>query len=326
MGKHLFKLVLILTGFLLSCSSSSDGNSRVTIGVAFETLQTEGWVAGFEAIREEAAKKDIEIIEAIADGDANRQLQQIKSFVVRQVDGIIVAPKDAHTAIPMIREANRADIPIVLYNRPAAESDVKYVAVVADNFELAKGTVEYMAGQARKLGGQYKAMVLIGDLGDMNAVNRRDGFEAAVQQHRDLIEVVARVPTEWNQEKALAGVTNAFQAHPDINFIFTCSDQMLAPIASVLKSLGKWKRIGEQGHVLLGAFDGDATAYHMLVDGYLDADGVQDLYYESAASVQAILDLIEGKEVPPIIRDEGFIIHQDNLKEAGPRMWGSRFQ
>ena len=33
------------------------------------------------------------MLEAIADGDANRQLEQIKNFITRKVDGIIVVPK-----------------------------------------------------------------------------------------------------------------------------------------------------------------------------------------------------------------------------------------
>ena len=60
------------------------------------------------------------MMEAIADGDANRQFEQVRNFIARKVDGIIVVPKDAQTAIPMIREANAAGIPIVLFNRPPA--------------------------------------------------------------------------------------------------------------------------------------------------------------------------------------------------------------
>ncbi|MGH9341069.1 MAG: hypothetical protein ACRD1R_16105 [Acidobacteriota bacterium] len=67
-GKDFSRLILILTAFLLGCSSALDGDGRLTVGVAFETLQREGWVAGFEAIKEKALEKDIEIIEAIADG------------------------------------------------------------------------------------------------------------------------------------------------------------------------------------------------------------------------------------------------------------------
>jgi ABC-type sugar transport system substrate-binding protein len=167
-------------------------------------------------------------------------------------------------------------------------------------------------------------MILIGDLGDINAIGRRDGFDDAVKPFGGVIEVVARVPTEWNQEKALAGVTNALQAHPDISFIFTSSDFMLPSIASALKSAGKYHKVGEEGHVLLAGFDGDATAYRMLRDGYLDATGVQDLAFEAGAAVQAIVDLREGRSVPDRILDPGFVIHQGNLEEMAPRMWGAK--
>ncbi|MFN0087356.1 MAG: sugar ABC transporter substrate-binding protein [Blastocatellia bacterium] len=307
----------------LSCNSS-EGPKRATIGVSFETLQTEYWVAGFEAIKAELKKRDIAMLEAIADGDANRQLEQVNNFIARGVDGIIAVPKDAKTIIPMIKAANAANIPIVLYNRPADKTDAKSVAVVADNSGITKATVQYMCEQARKSGGKHKALLLMGDLGDINAIGRRDGFEEAVKEHTDVIEVVARVPTEWNQEKALAGVTNALQAHPDINFIFTSSDFLFPSIISALKSAGKYKKAGEEGHVLLGGFDGDATAYQMLVDGYLDADGVQNVYFESEAAVQAVLDLRAGKNVAEVIRDPGFVIHRGNLNEMSAKMWGAQ--
>jgi ABC-type sugar transport system substrate-binding protein len=320
--------VILLAGifFFVACSSGQQvpGEKRMTIGVGFETLQTEYWVASFEAIREELRSRDMQILEAISDEDPTRQLQQVRNFITRKVDGIILVPKDAQTAISMIKAANQANIPIVLYNRPAEKSDARSVTVVADNYSLTKATVEFMVGEARKTGRKHKAMILVGRLGDINAVHRRQGFEDAVSQATDIIEVVARVPTEWNQEKALAGVTNALQAHPDISFIFTSSDFLLPSLVSALKTAGKYKKIGEEGHVILGGFDGDATAYQMLVDGYLDADGVQDVFFETSAAVQAILDMREGKEVPETILDPGLVIHQGNLHDVADRMWGAK--
>jgi ABC-type sugar transport system substrate-binding protein len=263
------------------------------------------------------------MLEAIADGDANRQFEQVRNFINRKVDGIIIAPKDAKTVIPMIKAANAANIPIVLYNRPADPTDAKYTVITADNVTLTKQTVQYLIEQARKTGKKHKAMILIGDLGDINAIGRRDGFDEAVKGAADIIEVVSRIPTEWNQEKALAGVVNGFQANPDISFIFTSSDFMFPSIQSALKNLGKWKKVGEPGHVILGGFDGDATAYQLMVDGYVDATGVQDLYFESEAAVKAIVDIKAGREVPAKIPDPGFVIHQGNLKELAPRMWGA---
>lgn len=305
---------------LAGCANSKRG--AAVIGVAFETLQTEYWVASRNGIEAELRKHNLEMLEAIADGDANRQLEQVRNFVSRKVNGIILVPKDAQTPIPMIREANAAGIPIVLFNRPPAPNDGKSVAVVADNLAITRDTVAWLAAQASKAGGKHKAAILMGDLSDINAIHRRDGFEAAVKPHA-AIEVVARIPTDWNQEKALAGLTNALQANPGIDFIFTSSDLLLPSIASALKNIGKWKKAGETGHVLLASFDGDATAYRLLTEGYLDADGVQDVHYDTAATVQAVMDLKAGKTVPPVILDPGFVIHRDNLKEMAPRMWGA---
>ena len=327
-----FLSMLLLAVALGSCgksdspAGSSGAGKQRTVGVAFETLQTEYWVAGLEAIRAELQKRGISMLEAVADGDASRQLQQVKNFITRGVDGIILVPKDAKTCIPMIRAANDAKIPIVLFNRPADQADVQFTSVVADNTKLTQETVAYMVEQAAKTGVRHKAMVVLGDLGDINAVGRRDGFEAAVKGHENTIEVVARVPSDWNQEKAQAGVANALQANPDISFIFTSSDFLLPSITAALKAAGGYKKIGEAGHVILGGFDGDATAYQMLVDGYLDATGVQDVYFEAEASVQALLDRREGKNVDGLILDPGFVIHQGNLKEKSPRMWGANIK
>ena len=93
---HRLSAVLILLG-LAGCDKSDSGAGgasgadpaaqTLTLGVAFETLQTEYWVAGYEAIKAEATKRGFKVVEAVADNDANRQLEQVKSLVARHVDG-----------------------------------------------------------------------------------------------------------------------------------------------------------------------------------------------------------------------------------------------
>ena len=90
-----------------------------------------------------------------------------------------------------------------------------------------------MVDEAKKAGRKRQAVIMIGDLGDVNAIQRRDGFFDVVDKNADIVEVVARVSTEWNADKAFAGLTNALQANPDINFLFTSSDFMLPQIQQV---------------------------------------------------------------------------------------------
>jgi hypothetical protein len=47
------------------------------------------------------------------------------------------------------------------------------------------------------------------------------------------------------------------------------------------------------------------------------------VYYECSASVDALLRMHRGETVEPIIEDPGFVIHQDNLNEKSPQMWGA---
>jgi ABC-type sugar transport system substrate-binding protein len=300
------------------------GSENVKLGIAFETLQTEFWVAGIGAIKDSAKKRGWEYTEVIANSDPNRQLQQVKSLISQQMSGIILVPVDGETAMPMIQAANQANIPIVIFNRPPNEVDDRSTTVSANDLKLTKETVEFMVEQAKKEGKKRKAMILVGNLGDSNAIERRDGFEQVVAQNKDLIEVVARVPTEWDQEKALAGSTNALRSNPDIDFVFTCSDFLFPSLTSAMRDAGKYKKIGEEGHVILGGFDGDATAYKMLVDGFLDATGVQNVYFEADKSIEAIATAVKGGDPPAEIIDPGFVITQANLKEKEDQMWGAQ--
>ncbi len=293
-----------------------------TVALLFDSLVSPFWVSGIEIMREKAKSKGWTTLENISNFDDNKQFEQVKAMISRKVDGILIIQTDAKAVIPAIRAANAANIPMVHFNRPPAKSDAYSVAIQADNRKIMQDTVSFMVAQAKKMGGKYKACILIGDLGDVNAIQRRDGFFDIVNQNKDIIDVVGRVSTEWNADKAFAGLTNAIQANPDINFLVTSSDFLHPQIEQVLKSANKWHKKGEAGHVLFGGFDGDEGAYARLQDGYLDACGVQNLALEVDMAFGAFEDLWAGKKPEKLLLDPGFVISQDDLMAKRDTMWG----
>ena len=116
------KVTLNFLGLLVLLCTCSHQRARPVIGISFETLQTEYWVASVEAVKAECEKRGYDYIVAIANGDANRQFEQINNFISLGVSGIVIAPKDSHTVIPIIKASNRAGIPIAVYNRVPAEN------------------------------------------------------------------------------------------------------------------------------------------------------------------------------------------------------------
>jgi ABC-type sugar transport system substrate-binding protein len=293
-----------------------------TVALLFDSLVSPFWVSGLDIMREKAKQNGWTVVENISNFDDNKQFEQVKAAISQKVDGILIIQTDAKAVIPAIRAANEAGIPMVHFNRPPAESDAYSVAIQADNRKIAADTVQFMVDEAKKAGGMRKAVILIGDLGDINAIQRRDGFFDVVDKNTDVVEVVARVSTEWNADKAFAGLTNAFQANPDIDFLFTSSDFMLPQIQQVMETFDKWHKRGEEGHVLLGGFDGDANAYQMIQDGYMDACGVQNLFLEVDMAFQAFQDMWAGKKPDKLLLDPGFVITQDNKDQTRDQMWG----
>jgi ABC-type sugar transport system substrate-binding protein len=293
-----------------------------TVALLFDSLVSPFWVSGLDIMREKAAGSGWEVLENISNFDDNKQFEQVKAMIGRKVDGILIIQTDSKAVIPAIRAANEAGIPMVHFNRPPAESDAYSVAIQADNRKIAADTVQFLVDEAKKTSTKRQAVILIGDLGDVNAIQRRDGFFDVVDKNADLVEVVARVSTEWNADKAFAGLTNAFQANPDIDFLFTSSDFMLPQIQQVMETFDKWYKRDEEGHVLLGGFDGDANAYQLIQDGYMDACGVQNLFLEVDMAFQAFEDMWAGKKPEELLLDPGFVITQDNKNQTRGEMWG----
>src|SRR3984957_21302964 len=295
---------------------------RPTVALLFDSLISPFWVSAIERLRWEIARRGWFSLEAVSNLDDDRQYAQVQSMIQRGVDGIVIVQTDNKAVIPAIRAANAAGIPMVHFNRPPAVNDAYSVAVVADNRKLMDETVTALLDMARRRGGTYKAAFLLGDLGDANAVSRRDGFQDAVNYHKDIVEVVARVATEWNADKAFAGLSNALQAHPDINLVVSSSDFLTPQIEQALRTAGKWHPAGDPGHVLIAGFDGDDKGYEELAAGYYDVDGVQNLDYEVALTLEALDRLWAGELLPQTLIDPGFVITRDTLTAKRDKMWG----
>jgi ribose/xylose/arabinose/galactoside ABC-type transport system permease subunit/ABC-type sugar transport system substrate-binding protein len=311
----------LLAATALSPAPATRSQPR-TIALLFDSLVSPFWVAALERFRQRIQAHGWSTLEAISNLDDDRQYQQVQSMIQRGVDGIVIVHTDDKAVIPAIRAANAAGVPMVHFNRPPAPNDGYSVAVVADNRKLMDNTVTALLDVARRLGGRYRAAFLLGDLGDQNAVHRRDGFQDAVSRHGDLVTVVARIATGWNADKAFTGLSNALQAHPDINLLVTSSDFLTPQITQALRIAAKWHPAGESGHVLVGGFDGDDNGYQQLESGYYDVDGVQDLDYEVDLTLRALDKMWAGGRPPRVLIDPGFVMTRQTLLTQRHRMWG----
>lgn len=304
-------------------AADTKATKKVKIGLSMDSLEAAFWVANHKAMQDEAKKLEVDMVEMMAEGDANKQNQQIENLIAQGVTAIICAPKDGGAIVASVKKCQEAKIPIIMDNRPVQGSIQPDLQVLSDNYTMAKQALQWFVDKAKKDGKKYKAMLLIGNLGDENAVERQKGHKEIIAANKDIIDVVAEVPTEWNHEVALKGMQNAFQAHPDINLIITPSDFLFPPIKSVLEQNKKWAKIGEPNHMPIVSFDGDENGCKYLKEGYNWVDAAQAADKTGIICVDWAVKMSNGeKPDQKIMKDPGVLVNIDNMKEVGPSIWG----
>jgi ABC-type sugar transport system substrate-binding protein len=325
---HKAASAMLAAGFVaLAASAPAQAQAGATVCYAFQDLSTGFWVAGHSAIVETLQKGGVKVVELNGAHDANRQLEQVKDCIAQGGSGIILTADDGDSGTVVVAAAQDADVPIATFNRPPSDMS-KGIIVVADNEAVARAAVDAMNVEAQKkftaTGKKLKPLILMGDLGDPNAVQRRAGFMNSIAKHPDLFEAPVEVATKWNSQVALAGLEAAMTANPDIDFIFTSSDFLFPTIQSVLEPLGKWKKSGDAAHIILGGLDGDDGACKLIKEGFVDSTGVQDVYLEAQLALGGILDAIKAGEARPnsVKLDPGFALSQANFTEMGAKTWG----
>jgi ABC-type sugar transport system substrate-binding protein len=317
---------LSLAALMFACGVGT-ASAQTTVCYAFQDLSTGFWVAGHGAIVETLEAAGVDVIELNGGQDANRQIEQVNDCIAQGGDGIILTAQDGDSGSVIVANAQEADVPIATFNRPPSDM-TKGIIVVADNEAVARAAVDAMVEVAKTkmatTGKKLKPLILMGDLADPNAVQRRAGFMNSVGANPDLFETPVEVATKWNSQVALAGLEAAMTADPEIDFIFTSSDFLFPTIQSVLEPLGKWKKSGEEGHVILGGLDGDDGACKLIQEGYVDSTGVQDVYLEAQLALTGIQDAIANGETQPneVRLDPGFALSQANYAEKGATTWG----
>lgn len=310
-------------------TKADTAGEEVTIGVSLDNLDDPFWVGikkGIDAATEElSGKAKVEI--QVCQGDANLQAKQIQDMVTAGAKAIACVYVDQEAIKQSVKLCNEKEVPFVYIDRTLESTDDAKVdwGIATDNLALTVNGWEYMAEYAQENNVQWKVLELVGSLTDNNVLKRTEGFEKVMEENPDTIQRVQSVPTEFNLEKALAGVTNALQANPEINCIFMHSDFLLAPTIQALEAAGRYSKIGEEGHVALMPFSGNSGAVKAMQEGYAEMCFGMDVFKEGYEGVMAAYNLVMGNDgdYGSTLDDPGFIMTQDNLDETASRAYGS---
>ncbi|MBN1836132.1 MAG: sugar ABC transporter substrate-binding protein [Spirochaetales bacterium] len=318
-------LVLLPMAAMAGGQKEAPAAEKMTIGVALDNLNDPFWLGIKKGIDDAGRDLGVDLVIRTAEGDAVKQNSQIDDMIAQGVSGIACVYVDYTAILQAVKACNKAGIPFVFCDRTLdSTADAKVAwGIATDNYALTVKGWEWMADYARKNGMKLKVLELVGSLSDENVLRRTDGFKAVMAKNSDIVELVQQVPTEWNLEKALAGATNALQAHPEINCVFMHSDYLLGATISALRQAGRYKKIGESGHVAVMPYSGNKASLDAMREGYVEMCFGMDVYKTGYEAVKAAVEIANGKTLGEPVLDAGFIITQENFDEMSKRAYGS---
>ena len=157
------KFLTLAIALIMALTMVSASAATYTVGLSMDDLNTEFWQGNYKAIYEKAAELDVEIVEAIAGGDANTQNEQIADMIAKGVKVIIIAPKDSSAIEAAIQECQDAGVKTIMDNRNTAGNVAADAAVLSDNEQMAYDEMTWLINYAKAQNVTFdNAIMLIG--------------------------------------------------------------------------------------------------------------------------------------------------------------------
>ncbi len=303
-------ITLLVLASLLSCNrqeQTTPGEKPVVIGVSLLNLSSEFIVMFSTAMEAQAKEMGVRLIVNDAQRSAERQVQQVESFIAQQVDAIILNPCEVEASSPAVDKALAAGIPIVNVNSETRSTPTAFVG--SHDEESARIAMEYIA---KRLNGQGNVVMMHGFMGQAAQIKRDQGAREILAQQPGL-KLLADQTAEWDRAKAMSLMENWIQSYgAKINAVFAQNDEM------AMGALLALERANLKDKVVVTSVDAIADALHAVQDGRLDATVFQDAHGQGRAAVETAVKIIRKQPFEKQVFIPFTLVTQDDVGQYLP--------
>jgi len=266
------------------------------VGIVFADFSVEFCIAGSDYPKWLLEKSGATVEVVNADYNLERQANMLDDFVSMGVDVIILQPVDDFAIAPKVIEIQEKGIPVFCFNHPPMDKDEKpvvRVGGVSPNKQMALLFVE---------------LIIEG-----------------IKKYPNIKYANSRISSTWGPEEALLITEDFITADPDLFAIFANTDGFLQGVFAALRSSGKFVKIGEPGHIIIGSCDGSPYAVEAVRNGFSDMCVEQSPYAMASICAKAALVFAQGGKLPEmgeaVFGIEPVGITQENVGDES--LWGN---
>ena len=273
---------------LLGLAACRQDAPRFRIGVA--QCSDDSWrhKMNDEILREAMFYDGVSVEIRSAADDNRKQAEDVHYFIDKGVDLLIISANEAAPMTPIVEEAYQKGIPVILVDRKILSD--KYTAYIgADNYEIGRAVGNYIASSLK---GKGNVVELTGLSGSTPAMERHQGFMAAISNYPD-IKLIDKADAAWEREPAEVEMDSMLRRHPKIDAVYAHNDRIAPGAYQAAKKVGREK---EMIFVGIDALPGKGNGLEMVLDSVLNATFIYPTNGDKV--MQLAMNILEKRPYP----------------------------
>ncbi|WP_120634913.1 ABC transporter substrate-binding protein [Ruegeria sp. EL01] len=291
-----FILGALSAATLAARASMASAADEVYIPLVSKGFQHQFWQAVKSGAQQAADEYGVRITFEGPDNETmvDRQIDMLAAALANNPKAIGFAALDSQAAIPLLKQANDAGIPIIAFDS-GVDSDIPVSTATTDNLAAAGLAADKMA---EKIGGKGKVAVVAHDQTSRTGIDRRDGFVNRIAEKYPDIEVVTVQYGQGDHLKSTEVTKAILTANPDLNGIFGTNE------GSAIGVVNGVQELGTEGLVIIG-YDSGKAQKDAIKSGLMAGAITQNPVGIGYETVKAAIAAVNGEDVPALI-DTGF--------------------
>ncbi|MGS0740624.1 substrate-binding domain-containing protein [Glaciimonas sp. GG7] len=223
----------------------------------------------------------------------DKQIDMLSAALAKKPKAIGFAALDSKAALPLLKKAQAAHIPIVAFDS-GVDSDIPVTTAATDNKAAAAVAADKLAELVGKEG---EVAVVAHDQTSRTGVDRRDGFVERMKSTYPNIKIVSIQYGAGDQLKSTEITKSILQAYPKLKGIFGTNE---GSAIGVLNGVKEMKR-----KLVVVGYDSGKQQKDAIRDGSMAGAITQNPVGIGYKTVEAAVKALKGEKLPKMI-DTGF--------------------
>lgn len=260
---------------------------------------------------------DVTLIYSDAQQKQENQIKAIRSFIARKVDVILFTALVETGYGPVLQEAARAKIPVIMIDRDVAVADRQYRLTIMGSDFVKEGekAANWLGDYLKKQGMAGKPINIVqleGTTGSAPAIDRATGFANGMKAYPNW--KITRSQTGNFTVDGGKQVMEAFlKADKSIQVVYAHNDGMALGAIQAIKEAG----LKPGKDIIIIGVDAVKGAFEAMVAGEMNAS-IECSPLLGPQALQAVKDLMDGKKLPARIWTIEGVFDQTNAAAALP--------